>query len=114
MQPWLVTKKMVAGPRQGAARRHPQCKFAELTGCTGSHPPWLCKAFGKVRSKIIEDNKLCPICLLHSAEEVCNSKTYKTNLVCTELECKEQHVKWLHDMLKGLPCLKRSRSARLI
>ncbi len=37
--------------------RAPQkCKFSETTGCTGSHPLWLCKAFGdktpEERSKI--------------------------------------------------------------
>jgi hypothetical protein len=66
----------------------------------------LCKAFEE-RSRIIEDNKLCPFCLLHSEEEVCYSKTYKTKPVCTEPECKEQHVKWLHDVLIGLTCLKK-------
>jgi hypothetical protein len=39
-----------------------KCKFAELTGCTGSHPPWLFKAFGdktpEERSRIIMDDKL--------------------------------------------------------
>jgi hypothetical protein len=42
-----------------------RCKFSEITGCTGSHPPWLCEAFGdktpKERSRIIEDNKLCSL-----------------------------------------------------
>ncbi len=44
-------------------------KFPELAGCTGSHPSWLCKAFGdktpEERNKIIVDNKLCLFCLLH-------------------------------------------------
>ncbi len=76
-----------------------------------------CKAFGdktpEERSKIIDSNKLCPFCLLHSAEEVCNLKTYKTKPVCTKLECREQHVKWLHDVLKGLPCLKEGQECKV-
>ncbi len=39
-----------------------KCKFAELTGCSGSQPSWLCKVFGKKtpedRSRIIADNML--------------------------------------------------------
>jgi hypothetical protein len=73
-----------------------KCKFAELTGCTGSHPPWLCKAFRdktpEERTRIIVDNKLCPFCLLHSSDEMCYSKTNKTKPVCTEPGCKEQHI----------------------
>jgi hypothetical protein len=94
-----------------------KCKFAELTGCNGSYPPWRCKAFGdrapEERSKIIKDNKLCLFCLLHSSEEISHSKTYKTKLVCPEPECKEQHIKWLHDVLKELPCLKGEKNAKL-
>jgi hypothetical protein len=94
-----------------------KCKFAELTRCTGSHPPWLGKAFGdktpEERSRIIEDNKLCLLCLLHSAEEVFYSKTYKTKLVCTKPECKEKHVMWLHDVLKGLLCLKKEQQCKV-
>ncbi len=93
------------------------CKFVELTGCTGFHPSWLCKAFRdktpEERSKIIKDNKLCLFCLLHSSEEVCYSKTYKTKPVCTEPKCKEQHFKWLYDVLKGLPCLKKEQECKV-
>jgi hypothetical protein len=67
----------------------------------------LCKAFGNKspdeRSKIIEDNKLCLFCLLHSAEEVCYSETYKTKLVCPIPECKEWHIEWLHCVMQSLP-----------
>jgi hypothetical protein len=98
------------GSTQGLGQGPPEVQNSLLSGCTGSHPPWLCKAFGdkalEERSKIIKDNKLCPFCLLHNAEEVCYSKTYKMKPVCTEPECKEQHIKWLHDILKELPCLK--------
>jgi hypothetical protein len=59
-------------------RAQKKCKFAEMAECTGPHPPWLCKAFGdkapEERSKIIMDNKLCPFCLLHNADEICFSK----------------------------------------
>jgi hypothetical protein len=59
------------------------------------------------------DNKLCPFFLLHSSEEVCYSKTYKTKPVCTEPECKEQHIKWLHEVLKELPCLKEGKECKV-
>ncbi len=52
-------------------RAQKRCKFAEVAGCTRSHPPWLCKAFGdkapEERKNIITDNKFCPFCLLHNA-----------------------------------------------
>ncbi len=50
------------GPSAGGDRLPRKCKFAELTGCSGSHPSWLCKVFGKKtpedRSRIIADNML--------------------------------------------------------
>jgi hypothetical protein len=85
-----------------------KCKFTELAECTSSHPLWLCKAFGdktpEEKNKIIMDNKLCPFCLLHSSDEVYFSKTNRTKPVFMEPGCKEQHIKWLHKMLKELPC----------
>jgi hypothetical protein len=79
-------------------------------GCTGSHPPWLWKAFGDKapdeRRRIIEDNKLCLFCLLHSVEEVCYSRTYKTKPVCPVPEYKELYIKWPHHVMHGLPCKK--------
>ncbi len=81
---------------KGKGERARKYKFSKITGCTGSHPSWLCKAFGdkapEERSRIIEDNKLCLFCLLHSAEEVCYSKTYNTKPVCSVPECKELHI----------------------
>jgi hypothetical protein len=84
----------------------------KINGCTGSHPPWLCIAFGdkthEERSRIIEDNKFCPFCQLRSAEEVCYSKTYKTKPVCSVPECKELHSEWLHQVMHSLPCKKEA------
>jgi hypothetical protein len=72
----------VDSARAAPSRAPKMCKFAELVGCPGSHPSWLCKAFGdkapEERDKIITDNKLCPFCLLHSSDEVCFSKTNRT------------------------------------
>ncbi len=52
-----------------------KCKFAEVQECTGTHLPWMCKAFGykapEERNKIIGDNNLCVFCLLHGTEEKC-------------------------------------------
>jgi hypothetical protein len=64
-----------------------------LTGVQNNQTP-------EERSKIIMDNKLCPFCLLHSSLEVCYSKTYRMKPICTEPQCKEQHMKWLHEVLK--------------
>jgi hypothetical protein len=36
-------------PRQGNGGR--VCVFKGVMGCTGTHPPWLCKAFGKLPAK---------------------------------------------------------------
>jgi hypothetical protein len=73
-----------------------RCKFAHVLNCAGLHPPWRCGAFGdkkpEERAKIIEDNKLCPFCLLHEESEVCYSKLYKTKPGCTETGCKGQHI----------------------
>ncbi len=81
--------------------------FADVAGCAGSHPPWLCRAFGdkvpEERGKIIRDNRLCLFCLLPDVDEVCYSKVNKTKLICEEAGCKEQHIKWLHEMLKEIP-----------
>jgi hypothetical protein len=70
-----------------------KCKFADAVGCTGMHLPWRCGVFGdktpKERAKIIEDNNLCPFCLLHDRSKVCYSKVHKTKPKCKEAECKE-------------------------
>jgi hypothetical protein len=91
--------------------------FAEVAGCTGSHPPWLCKAFGdkapEERIKIITDNKLCPFCLLHNADEICFSKINKSKPVCEEPSCKGQHIKWLHEMLKEIPCKSKEKEGKV-
>ncbi len=82
-----------------------RCKFADAVGCAGMHPPWRCGVFGdntpEERTRIIEDNRLCPFCLLHDRSEVCYSKANKTKPECKETECKGQHIHWLHEVLKG-------------
>jgi hypothetical protein len=59
-----------------------KCKFVDALNCTSLHPPWRCRAFGdkkrEEQARIIEDNKLCPFCLLHDKSEVCYSKVYMT------------------------------------
>ncbi len=59
----IEEKESKATPRMRGSQK---CKFSEITGCTGSNPPWLCKAFRdktqEEGSRIIEDNKLCPFC----------------------------------------------------
>jgi hypothetical protein len=53
------------------------------------------------RTRIIEDNRLCPFCLLHDRGEVCYSKVNKRKPACGEAECKGQHIQWLHEVMKG-------------
>ncbi len=82
-----VTEITLRAVARSSERAHEKCKFKEVIECTGLHLSWLCKAVGdktpEERSRIIEDNKLCPFCLLHSAEEMCYLKTYKTKPVCS-------------------------------
>jgi hypothetical protein len=33
--------------------------------------------------------------------------------VCLEPECKEQHIKWLHNVFKELPCLKGGEECKV-
>ncbi len=80
-------------------------KFADVLGYAGLHLPWRCGALGDKApeewAKIIEDNKLCPFCLLHDRSEVCYSKVHKKKPGCMGAECKGQHIQWLHELLKG-------------
>ncbi len=99
------------------SRAQKRCKFAEVAGCTGSHPPWLFKAFRdkapEEKIKIITDNKLCPFCLLHNADEICFSKVNKSKLICEESGCKGQHIKWIHEMLKEIPCKSEEKEGKV-
>jgi hypothetical protein len=75
-------------------------------GCTGTHPPWLCKAFGKLpakeREKLIVDNKLCPFCLLHDKDKPCGAKQRTVSVACIASGCKGRHAQKLHDFLKDV------------
>jgi hypothetical protein len=100
-----------ATERQAPTGRPPKkCKFADVLNCTGLHPPWRCGAFGDKKpedqTRIIKDNKLCPFCLLHDESEVCYSKVNKTKPACEEMECRGQHIQWLHELLKGVTEIK--------
>jgi hypothetical protein len=75
-------------------------------GCTGTHPPWFCRAFGKLpakeREKLIVDNKLCPFCLLHDKDKTCGAKQKPASVACTILGCKGRHAQKLHEVLKDI------------
>jgi hypothetical protein len=75
-------------------------------GCTGTHPPWFCRAFGKLpakeREKLIVDNKLCPFCLLHDKDKACGAKQKPASVACTTPGCKGRHAKKLHELLKDI------------
>jgi hypothetical protein len=91
-------------PEHGDGRR--TCIFKEVMGCTGSHPPWFCRAFGKLpakeREKLIVDNRLCPFCLLHDRENPCMAKQKQASVACSISGCKGRHVKKLHEVLKDI------------
>jgi hypothetical protein len=91
-------------PRQGDRGR--ACVFKGVMGCTGAHPPWLCKAFGKLpakeREKLIVDNKLCPFCLLHDKDKPCGAKQRSVSVACIASGCKGRHAQKLHDFLKDV------------
>jgi hypothetical protein len=80
--------------------------FKDVMGCTGAHPPWLCKVFGKLpakeREKLITDNKLCPFCLLHYKDKSCGAKQRMVSVACTASGCKGRHAQKLHDFLKDV------------
>ncbi len=66
------------------SRARKRCKFAKLVGCTGSHPPWLCKAFGdkspEEKNRIIED-KLCRfVCCTMQTRSVSQGSTKRSHL----------------------------------
>ncbi len=91
-------------PRQGDGGR--ACVFKDVMGCTGAHPPWLCKVFGKLpakeREKLIVDNKLCPFCLLHDKDKPCGAKQRTMSVACLASGCKSRHAQKLHDFLKDV------------
>jgi hypothetical protein len=75
-------------------------------GCTGTHPPWFCRAFGKLlakeREKLIVDNRLCPFCLLHDKDKPCGAKQKPASKACTASGCKGRHAQKLHEFLKDI------------
>jgi hypothetical protein len=82
------------------------CIFKEVMGCAGTHPPWFCRAFGKLpakeREKLIVDNKLCPFCLLHDKEKPCGAKQKPVSVACTVPGCRGRHAQKLHEALKDI------------
>ncbi len=90
--------------RQGDGGR--VCVFKDVMGCSGSHPPWFCKAFGKLpakeRERLITDNRLCPFCLLHDKDKPCGAKERTVSVACTVTNCKGRHIQKLHDFLKDV------------
>jgi hypothetical protein len=70
------------------------------------HPPWHCKLFGRIqakeREKIIEDNQLCPFCLLHDRARSCGAKERLANPACHIPGSKGKHIRKLHELLKDV------------
>jgi hypothetical protein len=99
-----VTRTEARRPRQGDGGR--VCIFKGVMGCTGTHPPWFCRAFGKLpakeREKLIVDNKLCPFCLLHDKDKPCGAKQKPASVVCTASGYRGRHAQKLHDFLKDV------------
>jgi hypothetical protein len=80
-----------------------QIPGAGALGCTGTYPPWMCKAFGdkapEEREKIVKYNKMCIFCLRHSTEDICYAKMADTKPSCLVPECNKGHIQWLHKIL---------------
>ncbi len=80
--------------------------FKDVMGCTATHPPWLCKVFGRLpageREKLITDNRLCPFCLLHDKDKPCGAKQRPVPVACTAPNCRGRHIQKLHDFLKDV------------
>ncbi len=89
-----VTEAERQRPRQGDRGR--VCIFKGVMGCTGTHPPWFCRAFGKLpakeREKLIVDNKLCPFCLLHDKDKPCGASQKPASVACTASGCRGRHA----------------------
>jgi hypothetical protein len=94
------------GPRAEHGEGKRACIFKEVMGCAGTHPPWFCRAFGKLpareREKLIVDNKLCPFCLLHDKDKPCGAKQKPASVACTVPGCKGRHAQKLHEALKDI------------
>jgi hypothetical protein len=102
------------GDSQAVPGRTPRSvKFTELAGCTGSHPHGCAKLLGTRPLKRGTKSLWTTSCLLHSSDEVCFSRTNKMKPVCTEPGCREQHIKWLHEILKELPCLAKGKECKV-
>ncbi len=99
-----VTEAAGQRPRQGDRGR--VCIFKGVMGCTGTHPPWFCRAFGKLpakeREKLIVNNKLCPFCLLHDKDKLCGARQKLASVACTAPGCRGRHAQKLHDLLKDI------------
>jgi hypothetical protein len=99
-----VTEAVGRRTEHGEGKR--ACIFKEVMGCAGTHPPWFCRAFGKLpakeREKLIVDNKLCPFCLLHDKEKPCGAKQKPVSVACVVPGCKGRHVQKLHEALKDV------------
>jgi hypothetical protein len=99
-----VTEVEGRRPRQGDRGR--VCIFKGVMGCTGTHPPWFCRSFGKLpakeREKLIVDNNLCPFCLLHDKDKPCGAKQKPASVACSAAGCRGRHAQKLHDLLKDI------------
>jgi hypothetical protein len=60
------------------------------------------KMQAKEREKIIEDNQLCPFCLLHDKARPCGAKQRPVNPACQLPNCKGKHIRKLHELLKDV------------
>ncbi len=58
------------------------------------------KLLAKERERIIEDNRLCPFCLLHNKAKPCGAK--QRPVACLMSNCKGRHIQKLHDFLKDV------------
>jgi hypothetical protein len=81
--------KVALASAEASKRLSKRCRFARALSCTGTHPLWMCKAFGdsapEQRKKFIKDNKMVSFCLLYSTDNmyfVC-AKMSNSKLLCS-------------------------------
>ena len=97
-----VTEVTPASKGEGS-RPSTQCRFSRILGCGGVHPPWRCPKFGELsveqRQKMINENDLCPFCLLHFNGQMCFDCDRVRRLACEKQGCNRGHLVWLHEVL---------------
>jgi hypothetical protein len=94
--------KVALASAEASKRLSKRCRFARALSCTGTHPLWMCKAFGdsapEQRKKIIKDNKMVSFCLLYSTDNMYFVYAKMSN---SKLLCSVPDQKWRDSLNDG-------------